>query len=114
MRADAADRMQAGAERPDEDRPEIALLRTEPVDELARDKVGERIDDREDRRDRPVVIVRPVEHRGDEVLVRQRKDLAVEVVDRRSKEKHGANQPTEVGHFWVARVLIVTHDTDLL
>ena len=94
--AHAARRVEARAQGPDEDRPQIPLLRPEPVDELAGEKVAQRVDDRERRRDRAVVVVGPVELGRDEVLPGEGEDLAVEVVDGRCEEEQRADDPAEV------------------
>ena len=98
-RSDSASRMQAGAERPDEYRPEVTLARAEPVDELAGEEIAQRVDDREYARDRAVVVVGPAEYGRDKVLVGERKDLAVEVVDRGREKQQRTDNPAEVCLF---------------
>ena len=49
--------MQAGTETPDENGNEIAFLRADPIDEFARKKAHESIEERESGRDAAVVGV---------------------------------------------------------
>jgi len=87
--------MKARTQGPDEDRPEIPLLRAEPVDELSGEEIAERVDQRERGGDRAVVVVGPLELRGNEVLPRKGEDLAVEIVDGRCGEQHRTHDPPE-------------------
>ena len=87
--------METCTERPDENRPQIPLLRAEPVDELAGEEVAERVDERERCGDGTVVVVGPFELRRNEVLPRKGKNLSVEIVNRRCGEKHRTHDPSE-------------------
>ena len=105
----AADRGKAGAERPDEDRPEIPLLRAEPIDELPGEEVAERIDDGEHCGNCSVVVIRPVEFRGYEVLPRKGQDLPVQVVDGCGGEEHRTDDPPKRRGFIVVHGSVLYH-----
>ena len=92
----AARGMKACAERPDENRPQIPLACSEPIDELAGEKVRQRIYDRKDTGNGAVVVVAPSEHRRDEIFVGERQNLTIEIIDRCRKKEKRANYPTEI------------------
>ena len=97
-RGPAAGSVQARAGGPDTDGDQVTLLRAHPVHELAREQAGDGVEDGEESGNRTVVVVIPVEFRLDEVLVRERQHLAVQVVDGRRHEQQRAQPPTPVGH----------------
>ncbi len=94
----AASGMEAGAAGPYADGNQITLLGPHPVHELAREQAGDRIEDGEEGGNGAIMGICPVEFRFDEFLIRQRKDLAVQVVHRRRHEKQRAQPPAPVGH----------------
>ena len=91
--------MQTGSDGPDDDGPDVAFLRSHPVDELPGKEGDEGIENGECGGDETVVGIAPMEIDGDEVFPCEGEHLTVHVVDRGGKEKHRADDPTIVGHF---------------
>ncbi len=77
----AAQGMETGSGRPDEDCPKIAFFCAEPIDEASGKQIGDSIYDRENRCNVTIVAVGPVKLGRYEVFPGQRQNLTVHVVD---------------------------------
>ena len=98
LRRDAAEGMQAGAGRPDADRPEEAALRAQPVDHPSGEEHADRVNDGESGRHHAIMRLVPMKLRLDELIPRQREHLAVQVIDRQGQEHHATDGPAIMGH----------------
>lgn len=90
-------RMEASSQTPDEDGYKVATLSADPVDELTGEETYECVEYRKHSRDDSIMGIRPMKLRSDEILPRQRKHLAVKVVDCGGNKQKAAKPPSPVG-----------------
>ena len=90
--------MKDGSERPYAYRNEISFLSPHPVDKLAGEKAGYRIENGEEAGNCAVIGIGPMELGLNELVISEREHLTVEIINRRGDKKQRAKPPAPGGH----------------